>query len=101
SLAHRPIHPFPTRRSSDLGMKGPAAADRSVAPDAGGQHLHLDPQTRQDAALRFKSVRGHVDGVLRMLEDEGVYCVDVLKQLSARSEEHTSELQSRENLVCR
>lgn len=45
--------------------------------------LHLDPTTRADAALRLKSVRGHVEGVQRMLDNEGVYCVDVLKQLSA------------------
>lgn len=45
--------------------------------------LHLDPATRADAARRLKSVRGHVEGVLRMLDDESVYCVDVLKQVSA------------------
>lgn len=45
--------------------------------------LHLDQSTRADAALRLKSVRGHVEGVQRMLDNEGVYCVDVLKQLSA------------------
>ena len=45
--------------------------------------LHLDPATRADATLRLKSVRGHVEGVLRMLEDPDVYCVDVLKQVSA------------------
>lgn len=61
------------------------AMERATAVEApGAPHcLHLDPQTRQDAALRLKSVRGHVEGVLRMLEDESVYCVDVLKQLSA------------------
>lgn len=47
------------------------------------QCLHLDPETRQDAALRLKTVRGHLEGVLRMLEDESVYCVDVLKQVKA------------------
>ena len=45
--------------------------------------LHLDPDVRAAAALRLKSVRGHVEGVLRMLEHPDVYCVDVLKQLSA------------------
>lgn len=45
--------------------------------------LHLDDATRADAALRLKGVRGHLEGVLRMLEDPSVYCVDVLKQLSA------------------
>lgn len=45
--------------------------------------LHLDPATRADAVLRLKGVRGHVEGVLRMLDDPNVYCVDVLKQVSA------------------
>ncbi len=31
----------------------------------------------------MKSIKGHVDGVLRMLQDEKVYCVDVLKQIKA------------------
>ena len=45
--------------------------------------LHLDADTRLDASRRLKSVRGHVEGVLRMLDDPDVYCVDVLKQVSA------------------
>ncbi len=45
--------------------------------------LHLDPTTRQDAARRLKSAKGHLEGVLRMLEDPNVYCVDVLKQVKA------------------
>ncbi len=45
--------------------------------------LHIDSVTRLDAMRRLKSVRGHVEGVLRMLEDPSVYCVDVLKQVSA------------------
>jgi CsoR family transcriptional regulator, copper-sensing transcriptional repressor len=48
-----------------------------------GTCLHLDPDTRSDASKRLKSVRGHVEGVLRMLDDPNVYCVDVLKQVSA------------------
>ncbi len=45
--------------------------------------LRLDDKTRQDASLRLKSAKGHLEGVLRMLEDESVYCVDVLKQVKA------------------
>ena len=45
--------------------------------------LHLDPATRKDASIRLKSAKGHLEGVLRMLEDETVYCVDVLKQIKA------------------
>ena len=45
--------------------------------------LRLDPQTREDARRRLLSVRGHVEGILRMLENEHIYCVDVLKQIRA------------------
>ena len=57
--------------------------DLPPAPHEAHDCLHLDPATRGDAALRLKSVRGHVEGVIRMLEDPNVYCVDVLKQISA------------------
>lgn len=45
--------------------------------------LRLDPAVREDARRRLLSVRGHVEGILRMLEQEEVYCVDVLKQIKA------------------
>jgi DNA-binding FrmR family transcriptional regulator len=45
--------------------------------------LHLDPETREESRRRLLSVKGHVEGVLRMLDDESVYCVDVLKQVKA------------------
>ncbi len=45
--------------------------------------LHLDEQTRQDASLRLKSAKGHLEGIGRMLDDPTVYCVDVLKQIKA------------------
>lgn len=47
--------------------------------------LRLDPGTREAARRRLLSVKGHVEGVLRMLEDDGTYCVDALKQLKAIS----------------
>jgi len=45
--------------------------------------LHLDPAAREDARRRLLSIRGHVEGVLRMLDDETIYCVDALKQIKA------------------
>lgn len=65
---------------------GAAVAGLEGAVEAIAAHhdcLHLDPAVREDASRRLKSVRGHVEGVLRMLEDPSVYCVDVLKQVSA------------------
>lgn len=48
-----------------------------------GDNLVLDPAVRNDASARLRSIRGHVDGVLRMLERDDVYCVDALKQIKA------------------
>lgn len=45
--------------------------------------LRLDPSVREDTRRRMLSIKGHVDGVARMLEQEQVYCVDVLKQIKA------------------
>ena len=45
--------------------------------------MHLDPATREEAVRRLRSAKGHLEGVLRMLDDPSVYCVDVLKQIRA------------------
>lgn len=49
--------------------------------------LHLAPATRKDVRNRLLSTRGHLEGILKMLEPDsdccGPYCVDVLKQLKA------------------
>ena len=48
-----------------------------------GKGLRLDPAVRENARRRLLSVKGHVEGILRMLENERVYCGDVLKQIKA------------------
>ena len=45
--------------------------------------LRLEGDVRGNVRRRMLSVKGHVEGILRMLEDESVYCVDVLKQIKA------------------
>src|SRR5690606_41610686 len=76
---HRDLHSFPTRRSSDLrNARRPVTARpaaRPVAEHASG-HAHVGVGTH------FPLLGANTKGYLR-------------------SEEHTSELQSRENLVCR
>ena len=37
---------------------------------------------QRSAINRLKTVRGHLDGIIRMLEGDA-YCVDVMKQISA------------------
>jgi DNA-binding FrmR family transcriptional regulator len=42
----------------------------------------MTARVKEDALFRLKSVLGHVDGVVRMLEREE-YCIDVIKQVAA------------------
>src|SRR5438105_12191673 len=77
---------FPTRRSSDLDEQ----QDRSGAEAEGATSRRLG--TRREAVV--------VDTRRHDLDAAGVGAVEAL-ELEARSEEHTSELQSRVDLVCR
>src|SRR5207302_4027512 len=80
------LHPFPTRRSSDLTGLTIALMFGSLLVVVGA----------------FMSVCGGIVaavGIEATLLREGAGAADV--SANSRSEEHTSELQSRENLVCR
>src|SRR5690606_40876251 len=79
SRCPRSLHSFPTRRSSDL--QAGDLAHQLLRPQP---HLHL---------LRHRQLRR------RALRRGGV--PERRGGAPDRSEEHTSELQSRENLVCR
>src|SRR5207253_10395117 len=84
----RDLHSFPTRRSSDL--QAPRLLGRHVrdrAEDDSGLR-RMDGERR-----RIRDVRRRVD-VERLGQPE-------IQHLHLRSEEHTSELQSRGHLVCR
>src|SRR5687768_18231822 len=81
SVAHRDLHSFPTRRSSDLSicrsvLKSEITWMSSRKPMIEMRSCGLAVRKKSRAALRMKSIR-------------------------SRSEEHTSELHSRLHLVCR
>ncbi len=42
----------------------------------------MKPEHKTSALNRLKTVRGHLDGVIAMVDDER-YCPDVMKQVSA------------------
>ncbi len=42
----------------------------------------MEARLKQDALLRLKTLRGHLDGVIRLVEQDA-YCVDVMKQIAA------------------
>src|SRR5690242_21107205 len=75
---HRDLHSFPTRRSSDLPRTVEVAADE----------LHR--------VLELRQAEQTIGGALGRVVD----VVEVHHRVG-RSEEHTSELQSHVNLVCR
>jgi DNA-binding FrmR family transcriptional regulator len=42
----------------------------------------MDERTQADAIHRRKSAAGHINGIVRMLEEDR-YCIDVIKQIQA------------------
>src|SRR5207249_11937239 len=98
--AHGRPHSFPTRRSSDLAdldrifdpLRLPAVAGHGAElrlSEGGELRRYGGGPIGGDVRVRFAEFAETHDGIL--LEDKGY----------SRSEEHTSELQSRFDLVCR
>src|SRR5690606_41638422 len=91
---HRVLHSFPTRRSSDLTVAFAAGwwvnAQRAEARISFLKKEHAEQAMRAGAHA--------LESYSRMEKTKD----DAIKSAQARrSEEHTSELQSRENIVCR
>src|SRR5439155_22585716 len=77
---HRDLHSFPTRRSSDLSRTEAMRSIHEVGLDDAQRPVLGQVHINTGAALKSKTIVG---------------------RLHVRSEEHTSELQSRGHLVCR
>ncbi|MFC3832487.1 MULTISPECIES: metal-sensitive transcriptional regulator [Deinococcus] len=45
--------------------------------------LCMPEDARKRASRRLSIARGHLESIVRMLDDEDVYCVDVLRQIKA------------------
>src|SRR5690606_41488067 len=82
----RALPSFPTRRSSDLDVD-------LFRPD----RADAESQVRESLAIAPGRPILVSVGRVQPLKDQEL----AIRTLAARSEEHTSELQSRENLVCR
>ncbi|MFT2720489.1 metal-sensitive transcriptional regulator [Deinococcus sp. A31D244] len=50
---------------------------------SGPDHLCMPEDARKRAARRLNIARGHLDAIVRMLDDPDAYCVDVLRQIKA------------------
>src|SRR5690606_41365416 len=87
---HDDLHAFPTRRSSDLRWLG----SNPVSP--------LWWRAPRNAPGSIASPVAFTPPMKRRTPNENNQaCLRFSRSRLARSEEHTSELQSRENLVCR
>src|SRR5262249_61824847 len=87
AACHPALHSFPTRRSSDL-------LERDVAADGGLAIGELQPLRSEEGTHLRSSPR-------YAAITPGCCCTCVGVPSNRRSEEHTSELQSLTNLVCR
>src|SRR5205085_11460024 len=90
---HRHLHSFPTRRSSDLDGSG--YRGRPIALGANEKTY-----SEQSTAMLQNSFRNATYSIIVMNAAE-VSFLRAEAALRNRSEEHTSELQSQSNLVCR
>src|SRR5205085_9941572 len=89
SLHHQNLHSFPTRRSSDLETSAASRPSTPIRSSAG--------PPAAGCCTSDRSLSSGASGPGRSLP----YWAAPSRSRPARSEEHTSELQSQSNLVCR
>src|SRR5206468_10506643 len=92
---NRYLPSFPTRRSSDLDQRIQILHLAGAVPDEGVLRLAVAEEGGTD------DLTAAVDGVRRAETAAKGAQVRALHLVRLRSEEHTSELQSRSDLVCR
>src|SRR5690606_39358675 len=86
---HRNVHSFPTRRSSDLEVNYTIEEYKQAVKDY--------------KTTNSKNKKREIEEIIDTVKNNFKSTLDnkIKDRISKRSEEHTSELQSRENLVCR
>src|SRR5207247_11221057 len=96
----RPSSPFPTRRSSDLALfvHVPAASiARRLTVNEHAESYRRSSGERSHDQMQVARMKPIADASVRFIEG---YEARGYRPI-ARSEEHTSELQSRVDIVCR
>src|SRR5207253_10454706 len=91
SPAHRPLHSFPTRRSSDLACSTISTPPATPSSPSGRMRRPITSTARTCCTRARWPERWHHGSIHSSTSCSG----------RRRSEEHTSELQSRGHLVCR
>src|SRR5206468_8576587 len=98
SLNHRDLHSIPTRRSSDLeteiAERAAEVREKIAAAEAEVREVEAELKRQENQAAEAEIRLSFVDRTI--VQQDAMVRTDHL-----RSEEHTSELQSRSDLVCR
>src|SRR5206468_12113010 len=101
SSAHTNLYSFPTRRSSDLKDVFPDELPPGLPPVREVDHrIELIPDSQPVYRSMYRMSPGELDEMKKQL-DQLLTNGFVRPSKSPRSEEHTSELQSRSDIVCR
>src|SRR5207253_10138294 len=95
SLPPHPLHSFPTRRSSDLKVSYAILEEKALIPEIAPYVTIKFPTADENRGLGT----GEYDETIGV--DLSKRLIHGLFGYLSRSEEHTSELQSRGHLVCR
>src|SRR5207247_6439382 len=93
SAAPRDLYSFPTRRSSDLGVHDPIFAEERTQP--GSEELGMGERCEFSGQVQLTAFEGKLQAGDELAAEHAP------QYGNGRSEEHTSELQSRVDLVCR
>src|SRR5206468_12501370 len=94
---HRSLHSFPTRRSSDLiQSSGRISRSSGGTSRSASGWFNSSGRVSQSGGKEFSGVAGD-----RGLVEKNFNRLAGCRLKFFRSEEHTSELQSRSDLVCR
>src|SRR5204863_3849658 len=93
SVHYTHLHSFPTRRSSDLNLKTTENYDMFFATLDSNDFQDFTDHHIEAAVDKIKTI-GVQNDMLVLWQSHNT-------NISFRSEEHTSELQSRRDLVCR
>src|SRR5690606_41345507 len=92
----RNLHYFPTRRSSDLGR-----TRTNIATGIHGPHTDIAGNAFEQPHQPSLFAGGVRQPRVGRVDAQHPLALTIRRIEAGRSEEHTSELQSRENLVCR
>src|SRR5271165_4243700 len=92
-------HDSPDCRNPLISCLCPTKDRRRFLPETVRRFLAQDYRPKELIVVEDGDCAGELPAVIAHLEDPDFEDPDF--ELSYRSEEHTSELQSRENLVCR